>query len=212
MGKRSTRATVKARVEAVYKMRLGGAEWHDLREFADAPEQAWGVSDGQLRRYIRAADQLMTERIERRADVLLARHLLQRRQLYAHTMQAGDHATALRVLDSEARLERLEPTGKEPSAVAVNVQVNNVSLPAAERAERLRQIYLEATAAQAKAKLPAPPRPPTPEEEERMARLRALVSEARAAGAHGADGPAGADLLPPDAHGQGAATAHGQGV
>jgi hypothetical protein len=109
---RSSKAVVLQRVEAVFKMRLGGAELHDLREFADAPEQQWNVSDTQLRRYISAADKLMKERIDAKADHLLSRHLLQRRALYAHALGAGDFATALRVLQDEAKLEGLYPPTK----------------------------------------------------------------------------------------------------
>jgi hypothetical protein len=94
------------------KLRLGGAEFADLREYALAPEQAWNVSDGQLWRYIKAADRLCKRNFDAKADHLLARHVLQRRQLYAHAMGAGDFATALRVLQDEARLEGLYPPAK----------------------------------------------------------------------------------------------------
>jgi hypothetical protein len=107
MGKRSTNAVVRQRVEEIYRLRLGGAEYHDLLQHAS--EQGWGVTARQVGNYIAAADKLMAERLERRAEVLLSRHLLQRRQLYAHALGAGDFRTALAVLDSEARLERLEP-------------------------------------------------------------------------------------------------------
>jgi hypothetical protein len=107
VGKRSTKAVVRQRVEEVYALRLGGIELHQLRDHAAA--QGWNVSDSQLKKYIGAADELMKERVEKRADVLLARHLLQRRTLFARAVEAGDHRTALAVLDSEAKLERLEP-------------------------------------------------------------------------------------------------------
>jgi hypothetical protein len=95
----------------VFKLRLGGAEFADIREYAAAPERAWGVSDSQLWRYIRAADALCKDHFDARAEHLLARHLLQRRQLYAHAMSAGDFRTALAVLKDEADLECLCPAG-----------------------------------------------------------------------------------------------------
>jgi len=122
---KSTKAQVTQRVEEVFKLRLGGAEFSDIRQYASAPEQQWNVSDRQLWRYIAAADALVKQRFDARADHLLARHCLQRRLLYAHALAAGDHATALRILDSEAKLEALfppvkvaptTPDGKEPYA------------------------------------------------------------------------------------------------
>jgi hypothetical protein len=106
---RSTREQLRQRVAEVFRLRIGGAEFHDLREYADAPERNWGVSDTQLRRYVAMADALCKERFDARAEHLLARHLLQRRQLYAHAMGAGDFGTALRVLQDEAKLEALYP-------------------------------------------------------------------------------------------------------
>ena len=104
---KSSKVEVLKRVEEVFKLRLGGAEFADIREYAEAPERAWGVSDSQLWRYVREADALMKERVDAKADHLLARHILQRRNLYAHAVGAGDHRTALAVLKDEAELERL---------------------------------------------------------------------------------------------------------
>ena len=133
---KSTKAEVVKRIEEVFKLRLGGAEFADIREYARAPEQAWGVSDGQLWRYVAAADKLVKERFDAHAEHLLARHLLQRRQLFAHCMGAGDFNAALRVLDSEAKLEGLFPsekhehTGKGGAPIVLNVVEEIVSAPA----------------------------------------------------------------------------------
>jgi hypothetical protein len=109
---KSTKAEVMKRVEEVFKLRLGGAEFADIREYARAPEQSWNVSDSQLWRYVAAADQLVKARFDARAEHLLNRHLLQRRTLYAHAMGAGDFRTALAVLQDEAKLEGLYPPQK----------------------------------------------------------------------------------------------------
>jgi hypothetical protein len=109
---RSTKAEFLKRVEEVFKLRLGGAEYADIVQFASAPEQNWDVSERQIRNYIAAADALVKERFDAKADHLLARHCLQRRQLYAHAVGAGDFATAQRILDSEAKLEGLFPPTK----------------------------------------------------------------------------------------------------
>jgi hypothetical protein len=107
---KSSKAEVLKRVEEVFKLRLGGAEFADIMQHA--AEQGWGVKDRQVWNYVAAADKLMTERFDAKADHLLNRHLLQRRQLFAHALGAGDFATALRVLQDEAKLEGLYPPTK----------------------------------------------------------------------------------------------------
>jgi hypothetical protein len=109
---KSTSLEAAQRVEEVFKLRLGGAEFADIRQFASAPEQAWNVSDRQLWRYIAAADRLVKQRFDARAEHLLHRHLLQRRTLFAHAMGAGDFRTALSVLQDEAKLEGLYPAAR----------------------------------------------------------------------------------------------------
>src|SRR5690242_2106440 len=112
--RKASKAVVRQRVEEVFELRLGGAEYADIRDYAERttddrgqPCEPWGVSRTQLWRYIRAADNLMAERFDARAAHLIARHLLQRRRLHAHCMEVGDYRTALAVLKDEAALERL---------------------------------------------------------------------------------------------------------
>jgi hypothetical protein len=140
---KSSKAVVLKRVEAVYKLRLGGAEFHDIREYADAPEQQWNVSDTQLRRYISTADKLMRERFDAKADHLLARHILQRRQLYAHAMTAGDFRTALAVLQDEAKLEGLNPPTKIAPTNPEGDKPYECNLSDAQRAAALGRLYAE---------------------------------------------------------------------
>jgi hypothetical protein len=127
---KSTKAEILQRVEAVFRLRLGGAEFSDILQYASAPEQNWNVSQRQMWNYIRAADQLVKERLDARAEHLLNRHILQRRQLYAHAMGAGDYSTALRILDSEAKLEGLfverhEHTGKDGGPIQAHVSLTD---------------------------------------------------------------------------------------
>ncbi len=138
---KSSKAEVLNRVEAVYKLRLGGAEFHDIREYAAAPEQGWGVSDSQLWRYVRAADKLMKDRLDAKAEHLLARHLLQRRQLYAHAMGAGDYRTALAVLQDEAKLEGLYPPTKVAPTNPEGTKEYAADLTDADRAAALARLY-----------------------------------------------------------------------
>jgi hypothetical protein len=109
-GKRSTKAETMQRVHAVLKIVLFGAEFHDLRDFAD--KEGWNVSDSTLRRYQTAALELCREQQEQNRERLLARHLMQRRALYARAMESGDWRTALAIATDEAALLGLYPTGK----------------------------------------------------------------------------------------------------
>jgi hypothetical protein len=145
---KSNQAEVAQRVEEVFKLRLGGAEFADIRQFASAPEQQWDVSDRQLWRYIQAADRLVQKRFDAKAEHLLARHLLQRRQLYAHAMGAGDFGTALRVLQDEAKLEGLYPPTKiAPTNPAGDQPYECNPLSESERLAALRNLHARVGAA-----------------------------------------------------------------
>jgi hypothetical protein len=109
---RSTKVETELRIEQVYKLLLGGATFPDIREFARAPEQAWTVTDAQLRRYMTVAHRRMRARFEARADYSFSQQMLRREQLYAHAMGAGDFRTALAVLQDQAKLEGLYPPTK----------------------------------------------------------------------------------------------------
>ncbi len=102
------------------------------------------MSDSQLRRYITASDRLCTKYFDAKAGHLLARHLLQRRRLYAHAMEAGDWRTALAVLRDEAELERLYPTAGKTEEPPPAPPPEPEELTAAERAQALRQLCREA--------------------------------------------------------------------
>jgi hypothetical protein len=138
---KSTKAEVTKRVEEVFKLRLGGAEFADIRDYARAPEQSWNISDSQLWRYIAAADKLIKERFDARAEHLLNRHLLQRRTLYAHAMGAGDFRTALAVLQDEAKLEGLYPATKIAPTTPDGTQQYAFGLSDSERRAALQTLY-----------------------------------------------------------------------
>ena len=112
MSTRATKAEVTARIETVFELRMGGAGFSDIREWAIAPKDRegkplppWDVSDSQIWRYIHAADKLCKERYDAKADHLLNRHLLRRERLYAHCLEVGDYKGALAVLKDSAELE-----------------------------------------------------------------------------------------------------------
>lgn len=102
---KATQAQVEQRVSEILKLRIAGAEFADIREYAIAQE--WGVSDSQLWRYVAKSDEAMAKAMEKDRGKLLARHLMQRRLLYAKALETGDWRGALAALKDEADLERL---------------------------------------------------------------------------------------------------------
>ena len=126
---KATKAVVAQRVEAVLRIRLDGAQFHDIVQYA--AEQQWGVQERQLWNYVAATDQLLLARLERDRDKLLARHIAQRQALVARAVNAADYRTALAVLRDEAELEGLyppkkvaptDPTGTKPATVFLTVE------------------------------------------------------------------------------------------
>jgi len=107
MGKKSDKTEVLKRVEEVLRIRLDGAQFHDIREYAVA--HAWDVSDTQLRRYIQKADELLVERQDKKRKPLIARRIAQREALFARAVNAGDFRTANAILDSADKLRGLFP-------------------------------------------------------------------------------------------------------
>lgn len=105
---KATKAVIRQRVEEVMKLRLLGAEFHDVRQYA-AEEDAdtgrpWNVSERQLWRYIAASDKLLDKYLEKDKAKLFNRHVAQRRALFARAMEAGDWRAALAVVRDEAEM------------------------------------------------------------------------------------------------------------
>ena len=116
----ATKATASRRVEEVARLRLRGAAFWNLREHVRGKEAeeggAWhlapGVkpmSDGQLWRYVKKADQLLSRSADRSRRQLLRMHLAQLGHLHYKAMQSADYRTALACLESEAELLGLYP-------------------------------------------------------------------------------------------------------
>jgi hypothetical protein len=120
---KATRATVQRRVEEVLRIRLDGAAFWDVREYAREKEQEEGspwflseggkpLSDGQLWRYIAQADKLAAKNFRASRKKMLRRHLLRRENLFGKCCVSGDYRTALAVLRDLAELEGLYPPRK----------------------------------------------------------------------------------------------------
>jgi hypothetical protein len=122
---KATKAQVEQRVQEVLRIRLDGAEFWDVREYAREKEHEEGspwqlaegqkpLSDGQLWRYMARADKLIAESCRASRKKLLRRHLAQRRNLFAKAVSQGDIRVALATLDSEAKLQGLFPSADGP--------------------------------------------------------------------------------------------------
>jgi len=121
--KKADNATIAQRIEEVLRIRLDGAQMHDIVQYA--AEKQWGVSERQLWNYVQRADALLVERMDKDRDKVIARHLSQRQALYARAVNAADLRTALSVLDSEAKLR-----GLFPEQAAKNKEVDATAKPA----------------------------------------------------------------------------------
>jgi len=102
----------RARVEEVLRLRLDGAQLHDVLTFAnvrqpDATEPPWNLTDAQAVAYVRAADELIAARRDRDANRVAALHLAQRNTLLARAINGADYRTALACLQDMGRLEGL---------------------------------------------------------------------------------------------------------
>jgi hypothetical protein len=124
--KRSTKAELLQRVEEVVLIRLSGAGFHDLAEYAR--EKGWGVQQAQLYEYMQQADARIKESLDKDRANLLDLHVVRRRTLFARCIEGGDWRAALAVLDSEAKLLGIvaptqhQLTGKDGKALEMVVK------------------------------------------------------------------------------------------
>jgi len=114
--KKSDTAEVAQRVAEILRIRLDGAQYHDVLQLAS--ENAWNVSERQLREYMRRADDLLVERMERNRRRLVARHIAQRETLFARAVNGADYRTALSIADSTAKLQGLFSDGRDVKELA----------------------------------------------------------------------------------------------
>jgi hypothetical protein len=143
---RSSAAEVALRVEEVLRIRLDGAQFHDVVHFAS--EKGWGVSDRQVATYIRRADDLLVERQDRSRARTIARRVAQREALFARCINAADYRTALAILTDLDKLRGLYPEKELKELVRL----------AAAQAGRLRELEarLDHAARQAPGDPPSP--------------------------------------------------------
>lgn len=138
------------RIQAVLQIRLDGAEGWDVRlyvaEKEKAGEQPWKIEEGgkplserQIRRYVQAADALVSESCRISRATAIRRHKAQRRSLYARAIQTGDLGTALAVLRDLATLQDLYPAKKVKNEHSGHVKIDNLDELTAEELEAERR-------------------------------------------------------------------------
>jgi len=123
-GRITTNTEVALRVDEVLRLRLDGAQLHDLVQYA--AEQNWDVCSRQIKRYITAADKLLAARIEKDRGKLFARALSQREALFARCINAADYSTAARVLRDRDALLNLYPQetkGATPNGPPIQINL-----------------------------------------------------------------------------------------
>src|SRR6266849_10532838 len=107
---KSTQAVVRQRVEEVLQMRLAGAEFLDIRQYAS--QNGWGVSDRQLWRYIAEGDDLLAEMLETDRAKLFNRAIAERRHLLARCIAVNDFSNARALMKDLGELLDLYPAKK----------------------------------------------------------------------------------------------------
>jgi hypothetical protein len=126
---KASKAQTAARVEDIVQVRLDGAFlFSQIREYVigqskeegspwHRPNGAELLSDVQLRRLVRQADEIIHETFDRKRRRHFTRHLAQRRNLYARAVTSGELSTALAILKDEADLlgfytQKIEHSGR----------------------------------------------------------------------------------------------------
>jgi hypothetical protein len=127
---KATKAEILTRVSQILQIRLNGAEWPDICQYAS--ENGWKLSDRQLRRYIARTDDILAETLEKNRDKIFNRHIGQRRALFARAMSVSDYPTCLRILRDEAELFGLYPitgrSGHQPEGGSSGAAIEAVAL------------------------------------------------------------------------------------
>jgi hypothetical protein len=107
---KATKAEIAQRVEEVLSIRLAGAGFPEILQYAT--EKQWDVRERQLWEYIHRSDELLAQAMEKDRGKRLALHLAQRRLLLNKALEVGDIRAALAVLRDSAQLEDLYPAAR----------------------------------------------------------------------------------------------------
>jgi hypothetical protein len=141
---RSDNMTVIQRVHEILAIRLQGAEFHDVMQFA--ADKGWNLRERQIRNYIAKSDELLAKTLEPDRQKQYNRAVAQRHALYARCMSVADLSNARGVLKDLSDLLGLYPakkteiTGKDGALL----RTENVVLTDAERQAAVERIVARA--------------------------------------------------------------------
>lgn len=111
-------ALAAARVDVVLRLRLDGAQLHDVLGFSndlgDDADKArggppWGLTPAAAEQLCDRADALLVARAEQKRDRAYAMAVARREALYARAVNAGDYSAALACLRDIAQLQGTYP-------------------------------------------------------------------------------------------------------
>jgi hypothetical protein len=112
---KATKAQIIQRLNAVVKLRLGGAAIREIFQYSQ--DHNWDVGDDAVYKYVGKADAIIAEHAERDRDRLLAFEVNARNRVFVRAMEKGDLEAALKVLKDRAQLLNLYPS-KDPTPSA----------------------------------------------------------------------------------------------
>ena len=144
----ASKVVVALRVEEISRIRLDGAEFWDVCEFAREKEgeggSAWSLSpndkpmsDANLRCYVAKADAIIEASTARNRKKLIRQHTAKRRDLYVKAVLSADYRSALSCLRDEADLLGLYPNAKHVVTVTKRASEQGELLPLARLGEIL---------------------------------------------------------------------------
>lgn len=132
-----------ARVAEVLRIRIDGAQLHDVVDYA--AEKAWNATEAECVALIRAADTLLVRRQDRNRRRVLARHISQREALYARAVNGADFGTAARLLNDMAKLQGLFDKDHERNQLVRLIQAQAERIAELEAAEPRALVAAEDT-------------------------------------------------------------------
>ena len=126
-GPRPSKEQIEARTNELLRVMLdGGQKWDFVdfvREREAEPGSPWFVAEGgeplsysQIRRYVQRAQRLIAQSGQGEREQLLRMHIAKRDHLYAKAIAQGDTRSALAILDSQAKLQKLVSTDEGKAA------------------------------------------------------------------------------------------------
>jgi hypothetical protein len=109
MAKKATKAQIQQRVRAVYELLLMDTPYIDICRYASVN---WSVTSRTADRYIKKANNLISEEAARIRKISMEKHLAQRAFIRSKALKDGDRRLAFDILRDESKLLDLYPSAK----------------------------------------------------------------------------------------------------